>query len=109
MIFPDPEKYILCQKTYSPEIPVGISESDFDENSIQIYPNPVISDLNIRIDNLFDDVNLSIFGMNGRLVNEVNFTSGTHVISMDNLKAGVYIYVFQENGSIVNTGKIIVK
>jgi len=79
-------------------------------NLVNIYPNPVTDDLNIRVNEKFDNVEVRIFNQMGQIVyeNKLNSFSGIENIDVKSYPAGVYmVYIKSEKGII--TKKIIKK
>ncbi|WP_250433900.1 T9SS type A sorting domain-containing protein [Hanstruepera flava] len=88
-------------------------EKDFIANNseISLYPNPVVSDLNVNIQ-LFDDEVMSyrVTDVSGRQVlsgNDLRFTNGSLMINTNNLINGMYIISFESEYRTL-TKKILV-
>ena len=88
-------------------------ERDFIANNseISLYPNPVVSDLNVNIQ-LFDDEVMSyrINDVSGRQVlsgNDLRFASGYVKLNTNNLTNGMYIISFESEYRTI-TKKILV-
>jgi aminopeptidase N len=108
MIIPDPEKYILCQKTYSPEIPVGIKESALGTGDIRIYPNPVKEQYIVHFKDFESNTYLKIFDIRGKEVSDpILIDSEITVLNRQNLHSGVYIFSLTRNGQLLGSGRIL--
>ena len=88
-------------------------EKDFIANNseISLYPNPVVSDLNVNIQ-LFDDEVMSyrVNDVSGRQVlsgTDLRFTSGSVKLNTNNLTNGMYIISFESEYRTI-TKKIMV-
>lgn len=79
----------------------GISNKSV-ELAINIYPNPVVSNLFIRIESTESYIrNLKIFDLAGKMIREVNFTTSTGIsdktIDLSDLNPGIYLLEFVDN------------
>lgn len=93
---------------------VGINPQSQDKEVISISPNPCHENISVTI--ITDEpesLAISIFSMDGRLLNKVqhkNITPGQNILNIDELvrtiSAGVY-YVKVDNGTHINTVKLI--
>ncbi|HEU0137667.1 MAG TPA: T9SS type A sorting domain-containing protein, partial [Flavobacterium sp.] len=70
-----------------PIIPLNISE--FNKENISVYPNPVSSELNIKIASPFDSFSATVYDMSGRPVVSSDHYTGTINTSM--LSDGFYM------------------
>jgi hypothetical protein len=66
-------------------------------NEINIYPNPIFNELNIR--NLENHSNLLIFDLSGKIVYKENTLSSSIVLNLTQLKRGTYILHIQSDKS----------
>ncbi len=80
-----------------------------DNQSVQVYPNPVENNLIIQSNGFSDDVIITISDISGKTVYEEQvYSFGREIISMDKIKQGVYILKLQgENNTFVE--KLLVK
>lgn len=79
--------------------PTGIDE-DAKATSWAVYPNPVSSEINVRLDKAYDDINISITNVYGAQVwNEQFSRSDVVKMNVDALPNGVYLIVTEANGS----------
>lgn len=79
-----------------------------NKHSFLIYPNPVNDKLNISFPNEFDTATITIFNSIGQKVKQENFSQTNASISLETLKAGVYLYKIESN-SFSQSGKIVKK
>ena len=83
-----------------------LSVADFTRAGIEIYPNPVQDELNIRMD--ADAARLIIYDLNGRKVldTKINQTDQVH---LSHLSAGVYHAYFWKQSDKIHLVKLIKK
>tara|TARA_R110002072_G_scaffold151503_9_gene300979 strand:+ start:7190 stop:8050 length:861 start_codon:yes stop_codon:yes gene_type:complete len=88
--------------------PFNLSTSDFDVNSVVIYPNPTTQNWIINTKNA-SNISVNLYDVNGKLLSVYkNISSQNFTIDASNLKTGVYFAtVITENKS--NTIKLIKK
>ena len=89
---------------------VTLSVEDFQENSIEVYPNPVANELNIRLDASMQASELAIYNVVGKQVMNVSLDAslGNHQVNTAQLSSGVYLVKVQTaRGSF--TSKLIKK
>jgi putative aminopeptidase FrvX len=76
--------------------PTGVI--DYEDNRVKIYPNPANSIL--VIEGLFDELQISIYDVQGRLVLKRKLVS--NIIDIINLSPGIYSLVLEDKNRIVN-------
>ena len=89
--------------TYGLMLTNGVNE--LNETNIQLFPNPVKTDLNFTEDKGFskEDAQINIFSMTGELIHSEEFRAQ---INLEKLKSGIYLVKIEsKNGTI--TRKII--
>jgi len=74
---------------YDPVVVTGISENTGDISPISTFPNPVVDQLNIKINNYNRDCSLSLFNIDGRKIKDI---VGSDFINLDirDIAAGNY-------------------
>ena len=83
--------------------------STFDkEVQVSIYPNPMVENSTIHIENAEGNVTIKIYGMTGQLALSKILENGDYTINRDELKAGIYFYSVEEGDDNVAKGKLIV-
>jgi len=94
----------------------NLSTNDFtSENgfSVKTYPNPVIDIMNVFVkSNTEKNLKLRIYDISGHLVgNSIEIIGGQQntLVSLKNLKTGIYICTLTENNKVVFKDKIIKK
>jgi hypothetical protein len=74
---------------------------------VNMYPNPVRSELKINIGGYVEPVTLNVTDMYGRRMLSKNFT-GASTISTDKFASGIYLVtVMDKNGMIIKQEKIV--
>ena len=80
-----------------------------EENTMiefEMYPNPVISQLNIKT--ITPNSNLSVYDSNGKSVLHKKLEKGTHVLDMSRYSSGLYLFEISSNNQTI-TKKIIIQ
>ena len=75
------------------------------DSKISIYPNPTSDNVTIESEN--DIVEISIFDINGRKINNINFN--TNKIFLEELNTGIYLAKIKDNNGNISIEKIIKK
>lgn len=88
---------------------LSINDTTNSENDIKIFPNPVVRNSTINIDNQLFVEQLFIYDVTGKLL-VTKTIKGLNAIAMNefNLKSGVYFFKFTSRNGYI-TKKIIVK
>jgi hypothetical protein len=96
----DPDKWILRQQQYNPDLPVGIVDFEV-EKSINIYPNPFTDYLVIDINQMFinSTFEFTIYNISGRLIDQSYINLSSHkVIKTSDYSSGLYYIHLKETG-----------
>lgn len=89
-------------------ISVSVEETMANLSSIEFYPNPANSTVNVQIENLENDVNLTVRDISGKEVVSINGISQTFTtIDVSNLESGFYFITFND-GKNQRTEKLVV-
>ena len=114
-------KYVFTSGNYTDSVIVNyiygsssIATPDVRVNSLNAYPNPATSSVNVSYDlsNLrTGSTRLVITNLVGSkvAVRPISGTSGKVSIDISNLDSGIYFYSIEADGKIVSTKKLIVK
>lgn len=89
-------------------IMVGTGEPDISVVT-SVYPNPMSSIVNLKIDSPFNTNKKLFFGLydlNGKLYQQNEIISNMTTIAMDKLAAGVYILRVSDLNTVIKTFKI---
>ncbi len=85
----------------------GIEEM-LSEANISLFPNPVLSELNIQFEQYGQEVvEMEIIDISGRIIKQGQLLNKHNKVNLENVKGGVY-FVRLQNGEISNTHKILV-
>lgn len=78
------------------DVTTAISDHELEDSHICIYPNPVSSDLNIKIEN--DGLaKMEILSITGKIVLDDTFEGGETSVNLSQLSKGIYIIKIQYN------------
>ncbi|HRN40816.1 MAG TPA: T9SS type A sorting domain-containing protein [Vicingus sp.] len=85
---------------------VSTSIDKLDEKiAVMTYPNPTTNNINIKSDNIINEV--SIFGLNGQLVKTVQVNSTTAVIEVNNLAKGNYVLDIKSGNNTIKRNIVV--
>lgn len=87
----------------------SLNTNNFDQNSVQIYPNPSKGFININFINLLENKQIDIYTILGQKIFSKTITCKETSIDISNHPKGVYIYNLYSNNSKIKTGKIVVE
>jgi hypothetical protein len=86
---------------------LGTNDSFIDnENTITVYPNPVIALLNIKVNEVYNGATLVLYNSLGEKVQSQDLTNTLEVMSLEILPSGVY-FLRITNGNTYTVKKII--
>jgi len=93
---------------------VGIDEYLLKNTKIQVYPNPFEGSINIIMNdelmsNLKGSYVLNIYNVLGTLVVHTILTEKVTTVETSDLKSAYYFYMITDNGSLIQSGKMISK
>ena len=90
------------------EVLLSIDDIPNQELDITIYPNPVVDDV-LQINNTqYNNFNLSLYNMEGKLVFKDIIVNGNNTFNISHLASGIYIARMQNNEIVVNK-KVLIK
>ncbi|MBP1673078.1 MAG: C-terminal target protein [Bacteroidetes bacterium] len=88
------------ESTIEKEITAEVVQvKDFESNFL-IYPNPVITNLNVENRRSENSFYIQIIDIAGKIVFEKSSKSNMETIELSYLKPGIYIIKFEENGKV---------
>lgn len=73
--------------------------------AVMTYPNPTTNNINIKSDNIINEV--SIIGLNGQLVKTVQVNSTTAVIEVNNLAKGNYVLDIKSGNNTIKRNIVV--
>ena len=78
-------------------------EDHLQEIEIDVYPNPAVEYLNISIPALQEDMQFSLFDMQGKLIEKQKIDSKKFTIGFSNMSTGNYLLVFSNKDQRIKT------
>jgi N-acetylneuraminic acid mutarotase len=91
--------------------PLGSNELVLDETNVSVFPNPAIDEVTLTFSNqdyaLLSTCSLSIYNLQGELVDKVNQLSPIVTIQRNSKISGMYIYKISCAEKVAFTGKLI--
>jgi hypothetical protein len=87
---------------------VGINDATIKENLISVYPNPNNGIFELTIDTPFQQANLTIFDVTGKVIIQQKITQNNTQLNLLSNPKGMYFYQLLVDGKQV-TGKLIVQ
>jgi hypothetical protein len=93
---------------------MGITSVEQHENAtatVNVFPNPFSTTTTFLIDaQPADNMQLSVYDANGRLVRQVsNISTNTVTIDREGLAGGMYFYMLTSGNELLNNGKLIIE
>lgn len=103
-----PPNVSLYSTVYEGELITASSIDEYQQNKVQIYPNPSDNIISIKnLDDKFDDLIYKILSVNGHIIQQGKLTSPT--ISISSLVSGFYLLVIEKNNCQVFHEKLVVE
>lgn len=104
-------RFYLDKKLNNPNTLTGLQHSKSEKLALEVFPNPVIDDLNLTFTTSKEVLEIDIFDVMGRKVfsKNINNNMGLHTISKSemNVQPGTYILKCKQ-GNKINQTKIII-
>ncbi len=101
-------------------LPVNYASSQFTSNeqdtlhnvlsenlSVDIYPNPVLSVLHVKLNGKCGNVFFSVFNNNGKQLNKGQLNKGENSVSFENFASGIYYLKIIRNDRTLKNYKIV--
>lgn len=88
---------------------VGIQETEYEQKTIVLYPNPNNGIFKLNLDIVIEKVELVIFNSLGQLVFSQKLIRGENEVITKGLAQGLYHYSILGNKSQLQAGKIIIE
>ncbi len=83
----------------------GVESVSASEAVVAIYPNPMVDNATLHIENTSGNVVFRVFQINGQLAFTKNLGNGDFTLSKENLSQGLYFYSVEDGSSTVARGK----
>ena len=97
------------QQPYEISVVLGVENPEISL-TMQAYPNPTIDNLTLNVgNNQLSNLNLQLFDLNGRLVENRIISNAIETIGMENLAAAVYFLKVTRSNTEIKIFKIIKK
>ena len=98
---------VVTEATFLKESPYNNIEENQNNVFVNVYPNPVSSNINFSFKDNTEGV-IEIFDFTGRNIKEIQLNNVHEVIiNMSKYPAGIYLYsIIGKNGKIIHSGKI---
>lgn len=74
---------------------------------IKVNPNPVVGELYINMLTITNETRISIYAIDGRLVKEIELTSGVNTMNLNDLQSGMYLYQIKSDRVIIQSDRLI--
>ena len=86
-----------------------LSNSSFDKDKFEIYPNPASGEVFIKTNGLQFPGSVTIVDITGKTVQQQTVTSETNSISIADLQTGLYIVSIKDQNGLSISSKLSVK
>ena len=88
-----------------------LGTNDFENNTLQLYPNPVTNELNIKLDNTTSNYKVTIYNTLGSVVFESNnqLSNTNNSINISKLNSGIYFVQITDTENRVYLKRLIKK
>ena len=111
MVLQSSDRYATPDNNYGYGIPnfgatLGVENFSSIENEVFVYPNPVETEVSFSFVNKSTTASVVIFSVLGQKILEKKISNQNPIISLEQLKSGLYFYTF-DAGDLYKTGKII--
>lgn len=77
--------------------------------SLDVFPNPTIEELNIKIQQTETNAKIKIIDFNGKSVYDKNFTGSNLKLKVNHLKSGTYYIIITNDYGEIKTSKFIIQ
>lgn len=82
----------------------------FDHVELQVFPNPITNYLSLSLDNYeATQATFTLFDTKGQLLQSYSFDNNQLTIESLDLPSGIYFYQINDNGQMIQNGKLSVK
>ncbi len=86
---------------------IGIKDADALSQTVTVFPNPILSLLNLNVSNPLHNATVKCIDVTGKLVMEKNQLSGNSFrFDLSAVKAGMYFLQLYNNNELISTSKI---
>ncbi|MCA0133655.1 reprolysin-like metallopeptidase [Winogradskyella alexanderae] len=101
---------ILGNQQFNFNVVPVLGVNEFNSNDIALYPNPNRGSFNIVLNKNFEEINIQLFDIQGRIMFNRSFTSDTRALHVNstNLSNGVYLVRLNADGLVLEK-KLVIK
>ncbi len=93
---------------HHPRMSSDLSSDIANDVSVEIYPNPLVDNSTISIENTSGNVIFNVYNMTGQIAFSKQLGNGEFTISKENLTEGLYFYDVVDGNNSVAKGKFVV-
>jgi hypothetical protein len=88
---------------------IRVSGKEKTTGQIQLYPMPANDQVYVQHDKAPAKVNITLFGLDGRMIRQVQAIPNTYQTSLNisNLKSGIYVVKYDDGNGDIQTAKLI--
>ena len=98
---------VICFSFNSCDQCMGLSVEELESlNSVKVYPNPVVGDINIVFEN-HGEYNIRLLDVTGKVILSTEVNAAQTAISSENLLSGVYFIQITDSDNNTVTRKIV--
>ena len=91
---------------FSEALASALGVTGFSDDQIKVYPNPANGFVSVAFPSAFQNGNMTLYNALGQKVKDQKLNTQNQNVSLDQFKAGIYLYKIEANG-LSQTGKII--
>lgn len=102
--------YYIDDVSVYPDSLTGILQSNSEETSVSVFPNPASDVLNFQTSPAHDPSFFHIYNIIGEELKSFSFSAGqTHfALSVAELPNGIYTWREMQDGLVIDAGKIVI-
>ncbi len=88
-----------------------LGTTDFENNKLQLYPNPATNELNVQLDNVTTDYKIAIYNTLGSLLYEKNnqISKNDNSVNISQLNSGIYFVQITDSENRIYQKRLIKK
>lgn len=101
--------YVDGAQIWRTDMTTGINESDINQYSIKLFPNPFSTETTLQINKFLINSTLTIENCFGQNLKQIKNISGQSItLHRDNLPVGLYFIRLTEEGKVIATKKLLI-
>jgi hypothetical protein len=94
---------IVKLKTLNPVAPASISQGEFKNTNIDIYPNPASNSISFSLDKLADNAMASVYSMDGKWIASQSVKNNKTIVNVEELSKGIYMLQVKNGEQVFNS------